>query len=274
MTIINKYIKRINEDNEEKNKKIILKKILLRLTGIIICIILWQIIGSFLLLILDPDKKFIGFLPYYTFKAFINLFLNKFFYISIMVSFFRISIGLLISALIGIPIGLIIGFYKTLKEISNIPIQFLRMISPLAWMPIALLILPGFEIPIIFLISIASIWPIIFNTNQGVANVNTEWIKMAKNQGAQEHQILFKVIFPASLPHILAGLRMAIGVAWIVLVPAELFGVTSGLGYLINDARDTFKYDNLMAIVLSIGLIGFIIDTVFHLIQKKIDWKD
>jgi NitT/TauT family transport system permease protein len=192
---------------------------------------------------------------------------------SVLTSIVRIVIGLLIASMIGIPFGIMIGFYKNLRNITNAPIQFIRMISPLSWMPIALILLPGFEYAIYFLITISSIWPIILSTSQGVTSVDKEWIRMALNQGAKEYQLLFKVIFRASIPYILSGLRLAVGVAWIILVPAEFLGVSSGLGYLINDARDTLRYDNLMAIVIAIGVIGFLIDAVFQILLKIFDWR-
>ena len=95
---------------------------------------------------------------------------------------------------------------------------------------------------------------------------------MAKNQGANHKQLLFHIILPASIPYILTSLRLSIGVAWIVLVPVEFLGISSGLGYIINDARDTMEYDRLMAIVLAIGMIGFILDGAIQLTQKLFHW--
>lgn len=106
-----------------------------------------------------------------------------------------------------------------------------------------------------------------------VMNTNPDWIKMAKNQGASDSQLLFKVVFPASVPYIITGVRLSLGVAWIILVPAEMLGTSSGLGYLINDARDTMSYDNLMAVVIAIGIIGFCIDSLFQVIKRKFEWK-
>jgi len=243
------------------------------ITGIIILFLFWFVIGRIIVYIRGAES-FEGFLPANVIKSFINLTVNNFFWISVLTSLSRIIIGLIIAAFTGLPIGILIGFYKYLREITNIPIHFIRMISPIAWMPIAIIILPSFNQAIIFLIFISTVWPILLNTSQGVSNVKPEWIKMAQNQGAKDYQLLFKIIIPASVPYILTGLRLAIGAAWIVLIPAEMLGVTSGLGYLINDARDTLEYDKLVALVLAIGLLGFIIDNMFQYIQYKLDWRN
>jgi NitT/TauT family transport system permease protein len=147
-----------------------------------------------------------------------------------------------------------------LREISHVPFQFLRMISPLAWMPIAVLAFATWDGAIVFLIAVAAVWPILFSTAQGVRRIDPLWFKVARNLGADGFQMLRRIILPAIGQDIFAGVRLAVGVAWIVLVPAEYLGVTSGLGYAINDARDTLEYDTLAAMVVIIGVIGFILD--------------
>ncbi|MBF0377654.1 MAG: ABC transporter permease [Desulfamplus sp.] len=237
------------------------------LLGILILLLLWFVAGWIFLLVPSISSGDI-FLPFPTFKALYKLLLQERFYLSVWASMSRVFIGILIAAFIGIPLGLVTGYYPILRNIAYAPIQFLRMISPLAWMPIALIIFTDFESAIYFLIVMATVWPIILNTASGAANVNPSWIKMAMNQGASHFQIFYTIIIPASLPGIMASLRLALGVAWIVLVPAEFLGVASGLGYLINDARDTMAYDTLMAIIVAIGILGFTLDKIFQIIQS------
>ena len=143
-----------------------------------------------------------------------------------------------------------VGLFAALREITHVPFQFLRMISPLAWMPIAVLAFESWDGAIVFLITVAAIWPVLFSTAQGVRRIDPLWFKVAKNLGADGWQMLRKIILPAIGQDIFAGIRLAVGVAWIVLVPAEYLGVTSGLGYAINDARDTLEYDTLAAMVV------------------------
>jgi NitT/TauT family transport system permease protein len=195
------------------------------------------------------------------------------FWLSVFASVRRVMFGIFIAFLIGFPMGLMIGFYRKFRTITYPPIQLLRMISPLSWMPIALLLFSTFEGAIYFLITMATIWPIILNTTLGVMRVNQHWIMMAKNQGANDRQLIGRIIIPASVPYILTSLRLALGVAWIVLVPAEFLGVSSGLGYIINDARDTMEYDRLMAVIIAIGLIGFTLDGTIQYARKFLNWR-
>ncbi len=180
----------------------------------------------------------------------------------------RIIVGISLAALMGLPMGILIGFYPRLRGLSYSAIQFIRMISPLSWMPIAVLLFTSFESAVYFLIVMATICPIILNTAIGVMDINPQWIKMALNQGADNIQLIRTIIIPSAVPHMMTSLRLALGVAWIVLVPAEFLGVSSGLGYLINDARDTMEYDKLMAMIIAIGMLGFILDRSFQKLQS------
>ncbi len=238
------------------------------LYGTALFILLWTVIG-YAVFSRPEYQQFSGFLPIPALKALFRLMTDTDFWFSVYASLRRVVIGILFAFMMGVPSGLMIGFYRKIRMFTYTPIQFLRMISPLSWMPIALLVFRSFESAIWFLIAMATIWPIIINTAHGVSQVDVHWINMARNQGAKDYQLLLQIIIPASIPFILTSIRLAMGVAWIVLVPAEFLGISSGLGYLINDARDTMAYDRLMAIVIAIGLIGFILDGAIGLFQKK-----
>ncbi|MEL0090499.1 MAG: ABC transporter permease subunit [Rhodospirillales bacterium] len=187
-------------------------------------------------------------------------------------SLFRVGGGLIVAFLIGAPIGLAIGLYPLLERSVQVPFQFLRMISPLAWMPVAVLAFPTWDTAIIFLIAAAAIWPIVFATAAGVKRVDPAWIIVGRSHGGRPVDIIRRIILPAVTPDLLTGIRLALGVAWIVLVPAEYLGVTSGLGYAINDARDTLSYDILAALILLIGLIGFSLDFILLWALKRASW--
>ncbi len=233
---------------------------------------LWITVSGFIFT--RPEfAQFNGFLPGPTFKALNASIQESKFWISVFASLKRVLFGISIAAFMGIPAGIIIGFYPKLRTLSYSSIQFVRMISPLSWMPIALLLFASFESAVYFLIVMATICPIILNTTIGVLNINPQWIKMAVNQGASNFQLIRTIVIPASLPYMLTSLRMALGVAWIVLVPAEFLGVSSGLGYLINDARDTMEYDRLMAMIIAIGILGFTLDRIFQKIQHSLSWS-
>jgi len=238
------------------------------LLGAFLFFVFWSVIGHFFFTKND-FQQFTGFLPVPAIKAFNNLVSEKQFWVSVSASLKRLATGITIAFVLGFPTGIFIGYYRKLRIITYLPIQFLRMISPLSWMPIALLIFANFESAICFLVTISTIWPIIINTVSGVLNIDINWIIMAKDQGADDKQIIMKVIIPGIIKSTVTSLRLSLGVAWIVLVPAEFLGVSSGLGYLINDARDIMEYDRLMAIIISIGMLGFILDGSIQLLQNE-----
>ena len=184
----------------------------------------------------------------------------------------RVMQGLALAVAIGVPVGIAIGRLPVMREITNIPFQFLRMISPLSWMPIAVMAFATWDGAIVFLITIAAVWPVLFSTAAGLKRVDPAWFRVARNLGARPWHMLFTIILPAISQDILTGIRLALGVAWIVLVPAEYLGVTSGLGYAINDARDTLEYDRLAATVVIIGVIGFALDFACQQAISRLSW--
>jgi NitT/TauT family transport system permease protein len=184
----------------------------------------------------------------------------------------RVGLGLLAAMAVGIPLGILVGWSRTAQEVTNVPFQLLRMISPLSWIPIAVLAFTSWDGAIVFLITVASVWPILFATAAGVRRIDPAWFKVARNLGAGRVQLLNAVVLPATAHDILTGVRLALGVAWIVLVPAEYLGVKSGLGYAINDARDTLDYDRLAAVVLIIGIIGFTLDMILQALIQRFSW--
>jgi len=187
-------------------------------------------------------------------------------------SLFRIGAGLFWAIVAGVPMGILVGWFSSVRKVTNIPFQFLRMISPLSWMPIAVMAFTTWDGAIVFLIAIAAVWPILFSTAAGLRRVDPAWFKVARNLGARPWHMLMVIIFPAISQDILTGIRLALGVAWIVLVPAEYLGVTSGLGYAINDARDTLEYDRLAATVVIIGAIGFGLDFLCQQAIARLSW--
>jgi NitT/TauT family transport system permease protein len=134
------------------------------------------------------------------------------------------------------------------------------------------IVYPEWDQAIIFLIAIAAVWPVAFATAAGLAKVDPAWFKVARNLGARPIHVLTQVIMPAIAFDVITGIRLALGVAWIVLVPAELLGVTSGLGYAIKDARETLSYDHLSAMVITIGVIGYILDSACVVLIKRYSW--
>jgi NitT/TauT family transport system permease protein len=180
--------------------------------------------------------------------------------IHILVSLRRVLVGLGFALLIGVPLGLAVGSYGRLNAGTSPAFQFLRMISPLSWMPIAVMVFGVGDDPIYFMLAFAAVWPIVLNTAEGVRRLQPSWLSLASSLAATRWETLWHIILPGVLGHVLTGLRLAIGIVWIVLVPCEMLGVSAGLGYFILDTRDRLAYSELMATVLMIGLLGFLLD--------------
>lgn len=180
--------------------------------------------------------------------------------VHIGVSLKRVLVGLLLASAIGVPVGLAVGSWQLLNEATSPAFQFLRMISPLSWMPLAVMLLGVGDPPIYFLLAFAAVWPILLNTADGVRKLDPNWLRLSQSLAATRWETLWNIIVPGVLSHILTGLRLAIGIVWIVLVPCEMLGVSAGLGYFILDTRDRLAYSELMAVVLLIGFLGFLLD--------------
>ncbi|WP_082072747.1 ABC transporter permease [Hyphomicrobium sp. 99] len=208
----------------------------------------------------EPDGLAERFSPSATFASLVALLTNSDLLIHIEVSLKRISVGLGLALLIGVPVGLIVGISRTAESATSISFQFLRMISPLSWMPIAVMALGVGDYPIYFLLTFAAVWPILLNTSAGVRSLDPAWLQLSKSLAATPTETLLHVILPGVLGHVLTGIRLAIGILWIVLVPCEMLGVSAGLGYFILDTRDRLAYSELTAVVLVIGFLGFLLD--------------
>ena len=246
-------------------------KVAWALAGLSIIMIIWGVFGYFIAQ--NPDTQSFatfGLIP--TMEAFPKLIAEGKIQSAVVASSYRLFGGLGIAIAIGLPIGILVGRSKRFRELSNSPFQLLRMVSPLAWMPIAVFVFSQWDNSIIFLIAMASVWPVIFSTAAGLAKVDPAWFKVARNLGASSLQMVTRIIMPAITFDVLSGIRLALGVAWIVLVPAEYLGVTSGLGYAIEDARETLSYNHLTAMVVTIGIIGYILDTTLVFLIKHFSW--
>ncbi|PVV06121.1 MAG: nitrate ABC transporter permease [gamma proteobacterium symbiont of Ctena orbiculata] len=239
--------------------------------GIAILFVIWWF-GIFLISSNPSTEHFADFGPIPALKAMPVLWEEGTIQSAILSSGYRLGSGLLIAICIGVPIGILMGRSRRFRELSNSPFQLLRMISPLSWEPIAVIVFATWNQAIIFLIAIASVWPVAFATAAGLAKVDPAWFKVARNLGAKPWHIVTRIIIPAITFDVLTGIRLALGVAWIVIVPAEFLGVTSGLGYSIQDAREGLSYDHLMAWVLIIGVIGYVLDSSCVLLIKRFSW--
>jgi NitT/TauT family transport system permease protein len=242
------------------------------LLGVAILLLVWWIGGR--IVASNPSTaNFAGFAPAPTLARLWRMLVTGEAVRMTLPSLGRIAAGLAWAIAVGVPTGILIGRFRAAREASAVPFQFLRMISPLAWMPIAVMAFSTWDGAIIFLIGVAAVWPILFSTAHGFRRIDPAWFEVARNLGARPWHMLFTIVWPAIAQDSLTGIRLAVGVAWIVLVPAEFLGVTSGLGYAINDARDALEYDRLAATVLIIGFIGFALDFVCERAVRRASWN-
>jgi NitT/TauT family transport system permease protein len=176
---------------------------------------------------------------------------------------------------IGVPGGLLLGWYPAAAQIVNPVIQMLRPISPIAWIPVAIVLFGVGDLAAIYLIFLGAFFPIVVSTMNGVRNVPSMYRWAGRNFGLSPLQLLARVVFPAALPQMLVGLRIALGIAWLVVVAAEMIAVDSGLGYLVIDARNAGKrYDLVVAAMILIGVTGLALDLGIRRAEtlKSIRW--
>ncbi len=184
-------------------------------------------------------------------------------------SLFRVAAGYGIALAVGVPLGIFLGWQPGAARAANPVIQLLRPISPLAWIPVAIVLFGIGNLAAIFLIFLASLFPILVSAMNGVRGVPAMYRDAGRNFGLSRGALLSRVIFPAALPEILTGLRIALGIAWIVVVAAEMIAVNSGLGYLVIDSRNAGKrYDLVVAAMLLIGLIGLALNLLIARVAR------
>ncbi|MGE4660401.1 MAG: ABC transporter permease [Arenicellales bacterium] len=249
----------------------LLRRVFFSAVGLGILFALWWF-GGWLLETNPATMSFADFGPFPTFDAVPYMVQSGTLLDASQASGYRLGIGLLLAIITGIPIGILMGRSKVFRKLSNTPFQFLRMVSPLSWEPIAVIAMPTWDQAIIFLISMAAVWPVAFATSAGLAKLDPAWFKVARNLGASWWNILKEIIFPAIAFDVLTGIRLALGVAWIVIVPAEFLGITSGLGYTIQDSRENLMYADLTVTILVIGFIGFVMDGICLALIKRFSW--
>ncbi|MDQ3626066.1 MAG: ABC transporter permease [Verrucomicrobiota bacterium] len=187
----------------------------------------------------------------------------------IVASLFRVSWGFALAVVVGVPCGLLLGWYGRAFQAFNPMIQIFRPISPIAWIPVAILWFGVTDAAPVFLIFLASVFPITVSATAAVQNMQPVYLRAAQNFGLSKGELFRQVIFRASLPQIITGVRIALGIAWLVVVAAEMIAVNSGLGYLIIDARNAGKrYDLVVAGMVMIGVIGLVLDVLVRQLEK------
>lgn len=186
----------------------------------------------------------------------------------------RVGLGFLLAMMIALPLGFLIGMSPLFYQALNPFIQVLKPISPLAWMPIALYTIKDSSISAIFVIFICSILPMLINTAFGVASVRKEWLNVAKTLEVNPLRKAFLVILPAAAPTILTGMRISMGIAWLVIVAAEMLVGGTGIGYFLWNDWNNLSLSSVIFAIVMIGTVGMLLDTLFGQLQKAVSYAD
>jgi NitT/TauT family transport system permease protein len=191
-------------------------------------------------------------------------------------SLYRVAVGFLLAVVVAVPLGLLMGWVGGAYAMFNPLVQILRPISPIAWIPLAILWFGVGDMSPIFLIFLASVFPLVVQTTAGVHTIERQYLRAAANFGVSRPKLFFQVVIPAVLPQVIVGMRVSLGVAWLVVVAAEMIALRSGLGYLIIDSRNAGnRYDLVVAGMVIIGITGLFLDGLMRRLErlKVVRWR-
>jgi nitrate/nitrite transport system permease protein len=194
--------------------------------------------------------------------------------IQLAYSIARVLAGFFMAAAVAIPLGFAIGNSRVFYQALNPYVQLLKPISPLAWMPLALYTIKDASASAIFVIFICSLWPMLINTAHGVANVRRDWLDVARTLEVNPLRKAFRVILPAAAPTILTGMRISMGIAWLVIVAAEMLVGGTGIGYFVWNEWNNLSITNVLFAILMIGVVGMALDSLFGVLSKRVAYQE
>jgi NitT/TauT family transport system permease protein len=238
------------------------------LAFIAVLLIIWQVAIN-----RHPAQLLPG--PWQTVRGISDLLQHGLLFKYVVASLFRVTWGFLLAAITAIPLGLTIGWYRRAEMAFNPLVQIFRPISPLAWIPIAILWFGVGDLSSIFLIFVGCFFSLLLTAISAVHNVPDTYIDVGRNFGLSTPQFIYRVLYPAVAPQLIVGLRITLGIAWLVVVAAEMIAVNSGLGFLIVDARNAGnRYDLVVAAMVIIGIIGLLLDMAMRSLEnvKSFRW--
>jgi nitrate/nitrite transport system permease protein len=240
--------------------------------GIAAFVLLWGAVSQF-----RPDLP--G--PTKTWEAAVKIFSDPF-YVNgpndqgigwnVLSSLKRVGIGFGLAALVGIPLGFVLGRFSFASSMAAPVISLLRPVSPLAWLPIGLLVFKKADPAATWTIFICAIWPMILNTAAGVRQIPADYLNVAKVLNLSEWKVFSRILFPAALPHVLTGVRLSIGVAWLVIVAAEMLTGGVGIGFWVWDEWNNLKVEHIIIAILVIGVVGLALEQTLLLVAKRFSY--
>ena len=249
----------------KQKRKIITEKVVLPIAVLVIVVALWQFIAR---LGVFPTSMLPA--PTSVLSGAVELAKQGVLFEHIYASLYRVFAGFISAAILGIPLGLLLGSYRKAKFAFDPLIQILRPISPIAWIPLAILWFGVGNRPAIFIIFVTAFFPILLASHSAVTNIDPVLMKVARNFGTKGKNLARKIILPASFPYIMVGIRISLGISWVIIVAAEMVGMSSGLGFMILDARNFLRTDLIITGMIIIGVIGLGLDRLLSLFEKKV----
>jgi nitrate/nitrite transport system permease protein len=185
----------------------------------------------------------------------------------------RVAKGFSFATLFAIPFGILLGSNKMFYKMFDPIVQILKPVSPLAWFPIGLVALKNAGSATVFIIFITSLWPTLINTAVGVASIPDDFRNVSKAFGFSTYRYIFKILIPYSIPHMITGLRLSIGVAWLVIVAGEMLSGGTGIGFFVWDSWNALSLEKVISAIIIIGIVGLLLDRLFLFIGKKFSYK-
>lgn len=247
--------------------------ILLGALGFLVFLLIWEAIHRGIEQIPSPT---------FTFTAAVKLFADPFYSNgpndqgigwNILSSLRRVGLGFGLAAAIGIPVGFLIGRFRLFHAMTSPIISLLRPVSPLAWLPIGLLLFKAANPAAIWCIFICSIWPMVINTAVGVSKIPQDYINIARVLNLSEWKVFTKILFPATLPYMLTGVRLSIGTAWLVIVAAEMLTGGVGIGFWLWDEWNNLKVENIIIAIFVIGIVGLLLEYCMITVAKRFSYE-
>ena len=234
----------------------------------IILVIIWYIVCDVFQMV--PGYMFPG--PVDVANSFVKLIVSGQLFRDILDTLYKVLFGMLLASVVGITLGIVLGWFKRLETLCRLVISILRPIPPIAWIPFSIIWFGIGLGPAVFIIFMGCVFPILISTIDGVHRTDSVLIEAAQSFGASNAQMLTEVILPSSLPHIVSGLKVATGIALMCTISGEMIGSSSGIGYMILTSTNLFDTGSTVVGMLVIGIIGIIFDYIFTKVQERIFW--
>lgn len=252
----------------------LIQRLLPGLCGIVLLLMIWQMAAIW-------SSGFPG--PWTTWQAAVTLFADPFYNggpndrgigWNVLASLQRVAVGFGLAALVGIPAGFLLGRYRFLASMCNPIIALLRPVSPLAWLPIGLLLFQRAEPASSWTIFICSVWPMVINTAEGVQSIPQDYLNVARVLNLSEWTVMRKILFPAVLPAMLTGVRLSVGIAWLVIVAAEMLTGGLGIGFWIWNEWNNLNVENILVAIVIIGVVGLLLEQALMLLARRFSWEN